>query len=85
MIKKLFSRKSLFVFFLILFIPSLAFAEMQVHQEYKDYTILKGDTLWDISQQELQDPFLWPILWRSYIFMNFAMMSNIQRILIGIE
>ncbi len=64
MIRKLFSRKKLLLFFLILLIPSLAFAEMQVHQEYKDYTIVKGDTLWDISQKELQDPFLWPKVWK---------------------
>ncbi len=64
MIKKLFARKSLLLFFLILLIPSLTFAEMQIHQEYKDYTIERGDTLWDISQKELQDPFLWPKVWK---------------------
>lgn len=33
-------------------------------QEVKEYTIIKGDTLWDISQKELQDPFLWPKVWK---------------------
>jgi LysM repeat protein len=33
-------------------------------QEYKDYTIIRGDTLWDISQKELKDPFLWPKIWK---------------------
>lgn len=33
-------------------------------QEVKEYTIVKGDTLWDISQKELQDPFLWPKVWK---------------------
>lgn len=64
MIRKLFSIKRLLLFFLILLIVSFASAEMQVHQEYKDYTIEKGDTLWDISQKELQDPFLWPKVWK---------------------
>jgi hypothetical protein len=64
MIKELFSRKKLLLFFLIFFIPSLTFAEIQVHQEYKDYTIKRGDTLWGISHNELQDPFLWPKVWK---------------------
>ena len=64
MIRKLFSRKRLLLFFLILLIPSLTYAEMQIYEEYKDYTIIRGDTLWDISQKELQDPFLWPKVWK---------------------
>jgi hypothetical protein len=28
------------------------------------YTIKKGDTLWEISQKFLNDPFLWPTLWQ---------------------
>lgn len=29
----------------------------------EDYVIQKGDTLWDISDSQLQDNFLWPKLW----------------------
>lgn len=32
--------------------------------EIKDYTIIEGDTLWDISGNELDDPFLWPKIWK---------------------
>jgi len=32
--------------------------------EYKDYVIKKGDTLWDISQAELGDYYLWPNIWK---------------------
>ncbi len=28
-----------------------------------DYTIKKGDTLWDISEEYLKNPFLWPNIW----------------------
>jgi hypothetical protein len=28
------------------------------------YIIKKGDTLWDLSQKYLEDPFLWPRLWQ---------------------
>lgn len=31
----------------------------------EEYTIKKGDTLWDISRSKLQDHFLWPKLWNS--------------------
>ncbi len=33
-------------------------------QEYKEYTVKKGDTLWDISSKEIVDPFLWPKVWK---------------------
>lgn len=32
--------------------------------EYKEYTVLKGDTLWDITKRELSDAFQWPIVWK---------------------
>lgn len=33
-------------------------------QEYKEYTIKRGDTLWNISSKEVSDPFLWPKIWK---------------------
>ncbi|MDH5767386.1 MAG: LysM peptidoglycan-binding domain-containing protein, partial [Nitrospirota bacterium] len=48
----------LLLFFLL---PSFSIAQ---DQEYKDYTVIKGDTLWDISKKELKDPFLWPKIWK---------------------
>ncbi len=32
-------------------------------QESEEYIIKKGDTLWDISDNELEDTYLWPKLW----------------------
>lgn len=29
----------------------------------EEYTVVKRDTLWDISERKLDDPFLWPRLW----------------------
>jgi hypothetical protein len=39
----------------------------QRKRETKDgvYVIKKGDTLWDLSEKFLNDPFLWPRLWQS--------------------
>jgi LysM domain len=45
----------------LLLIPAFAFSETQ---EIKEYKVKKGDTLWDISNKELQDPFLWPKIWK---------------------
>lgn len=43
------------------FVFSTAFSE---NMEYKEYKVLKGDTLWDISSKEIKDPFLWPKIWK---------------------
>ncbi len=50
----------LVIFLLFLFLPSVLPAQ---EQEYKNYTVERGDTLWDITKQELKDPFLWPKVW----------------------
>ncbi len=34
-------------------------------KEEGKYTIKQGDTLWDISNAFLKDPFLWPFLWKA--------------------
>lgn len=44
-----------------LMLPAFAFSQTE---EIKDYKVKKGDTLWDISSKELQDPFLWPKIWK---------------------
>jgi LysM repeat protein len=46
---------------LSMLIPSIAFSQTQ---NIKEYTVMKGDTLWDISKKELNDSFLWPKVWK---------------------
>ncbi len=49
---------------LLLFLLSLTSFTNAQTGDYREYTIEKGDTLWDISNKELQDPFLWPKVWK---------------------
>ncbi len=35
------------------------------NDESTNYTIKQGDTLWDISNNFLKDPFLWPLIWKA--------------------
>lgn len=44
-----------------IFTSCIAFAQPQ---EYKEYTVKEGDTLWSISSKEMIDPFLWPKVWK---------------------
>src|SRR5574340_669106 len=55
--------KRLIPFFIAvgLLLPASAFSQ---NAEIKEYKVKKGDTLWGISSRELQDPFLWPKIWK---------------------
>jgi hypothetical protein len=50
-------RYALIVFLLL---PSITFAATR---EIKEYKVIKGDCLWNISKAELNDPFMWPKIW----------------------
>lgn len=52
-----------FIFFMLF--SALAFADtLALNPEHPDrYVVAKGDTLWDISERFLRDPWLWPEVW----------------------
>jgi LysM repeat protein len=54
----------------VCFIISVASSGVAEQYEYKDYEVKKGDTLWDISSKELEDPFQWPLIWKENIFIE---------------
>ncbi|MHB8881419.1 MAG: LysM peptidoglycan-binding domain-containing protein [Thermodesulfovibrionales bacterium] len=56
------SQRGIYCFILVLLLlPVAAFSQSQ---EVKEYTVIKGDTLWGISGKELNDNFLWPKVWK---------------------
>jgi hypothetical protein len=54
--------KKILIFFILLCIPFTVTAYVSA-SEPEEYIIEKDDTLWDISDTRLEDPFLWPKLW----------------------
>ena len=57
-----------FIVFIALFTVTQAVAQSPLQiktQAPKIYTVEKGDTLWDISQLYLANPWLWPRLWQA--------------------
>ncbi|MGH8434858.1 MAG: LysM peptidoglycan-binding domain-containing protein [Pseudomonas sp.] len=58
-------RKSLLAL-LLLAASGLAQAEVQLKEGHPDrYTVVKGDTLWDISGKFLREPWKWPEIWHA--------------------
>ncbi len=47
-----------------LFAQDLTLGEEKLDQEAMYHTVVKGDTLWDITEEFFEDPFKWPQLWK---------------------
>ncbi|MBI5634419.1 MAG: LysM peptidoglycan-binding domain-containing protein [Nitrospirae bacterium] len=56
-------NRKLILIIVIVLLNIASFAGAQ-ELEIKDYKVQQGDTLWDISEKELNDPFLWPKVWK---------------------
>lgn len=59
-------KRNLFLLFFALIVLSFLNTETAFSQaqEYKEYTVKKGDTLWEIANKEIVDSFLWPKIWK---------------------
>ena len=59
------TKKFLAVAFATLLAGTLIAADVVLNPQHPDrYTVVKDDTLWDISARFLRDPWLWPEVWQ---------------------
>jgi hypothetical protein len=50
----------------LFFVFASAQAEVELNPDHPDtYTVVKGDTLWDISARFLKSPWVWPEVWHA--------------------
>ncbi|MEC4684792.1 MAG: LysM peptidoglycan-binding domain-containing protein [Nitrospirota bacterium] len=56
--------KATFIFLIISLSLLMPLRIMAGESEYVEYTVKKGDTLWDITGGKFEDPFLWPNVWK---------------------
>lgn len=60
-------KKKIITLFLLIFLIGFAVADELTlrHDHPNEYTVVKGDTLWDISARFFQDPWHWPSIWHA--------------------
>ena len=62
---------SLSLFLLIAIVANATQSDLELKSNFPEtYTVKKGDTLWDISNIFLQEPWRWPEIWQNNVQIN---------------
>ena len=67
--------RSVVVLMLSLILPTLASAQDTVQTQQRTHEVVKGETLWNLAQRYLGNPYRWPLIYKAGISLLLQFMA----------